>query len=160
MHTIPIDAHPVIFYSLVCCMILANAHHSFLHTAYTYEAYFDEILEDDNPLMEAEEMPSYSSHPPTSLPLSLRSEDNAPLHCEMEKRVSKDSGTGPELEELTPYARMSSSGMNSDSGLDTPYMAEGQILSGGKSIFTFASHPEESSAEYIDTDHRGKGWVG
>ena len=118
-------------------------------------------LEDENPPME-DEMPSYSSHPPTSLPLSLHTNEgnNASLHCEIEKRASKDSGTGQELEEMgTPYTRMSSSGMNSDSGLDTPYnMADGQILSSGKSIFTFASHPEESPSEYTDSDHRGKGW--
>lgn len=167
----------------------------FAHSAYTYEAYFDELLEDDNPLtltttttctmgtttgatMEDDMQPtSYtSSHPPTSLPLSLHNNNNntatnednnsnsnsGPSCCEMEKRASKDSGTGGEfiMEEMTPYGRMSSSGLNSDSGLDTPYMAEGQILSAGsngKSIFTFASHPEESSAEYTDTDHRGKG---
>jgi len=86
--------------------------HSFVfsaHSAYTYEACFDDIdmLEDEEEMPLDEEMPSYPSHACAPTSLSLRQQD---------KRMSNDSGTGTDMDDGAQYCRKASSGMNSDSG--------------------------------------------
>lgn len=96
-------------------------------TAHTYEACFDEILEDcdcDAPVEEEPLCAPHSSCAPTSLSLSLHPqnlllEDHVGPALLPECPAHKDSGTGAELieQEVTGnYGRMPSSGRNSDSG--------------------------------------------
>lgn len=97
-----------------------------LFSAYNYEACFDEVLDDEcAPVEEELSYASHSSCAPASLMLSLNPQDHTHLpegHARFPendlKRLSKDSGTGTDLEqEMTgQYRRMSSAGRTSDSG--------------------------------------------